>query len=68
MENTLNKNEKPISTYKAIYRVVLLHDLLIDAESEQEARSKFEQKSMNGELDFSDGVLDDSQIIYIQKI
>lgn len=61
------KNQK-INSYQIIYKEVLIHTFCVDAKSAQEARAKFEQKVETGEIDFSDGELDASEIISIEKL
>ena len=57
-----------MKTYKIIYTESLYHEFYVDAESEDEAREKFELQSENGELDFSDGEIYDAGIEFIKEV
>ena len=57
-----------MNTYKIIYTESLYHEFYVDAESEDDAREKFELQSENGELDFSDGEVYDSGIEFIEEV
>lgn len=57
-----------MNTYKIIYTESLCHAFYVDAESDDEAREKFERQSENGELDFSDGEVYNSEIKIVAKV
>lgn len=57
-----------MNTYKIIYTESLCHEFYVDAASEEDARKKFERKSENGELDFSDGEVYNSEIKIVTKV
>lgn len=54
--------------YKIIYTESLCHEFYVDAASEEDARKKFERQSENGELDFSDGEVYNSEIKIVAKV
>lgn len=54
-----------MKTYKVIYNEVVSHVFYVDADSKDEAEEKFEAMAGNGELDYSDGeVIDTETKIY----
>lgn len=54
-----------MKTYKVIYNEVVSHVFYVDADSKDEAEEKFEAIAGNGELDYSDGeVIDTETKIY----
>lgn len=54
-----------MKTYKIIYHEVVSHVFYVDADSKDEAEEKFEEMASNGELDYSDGeVIDTETKIY----
>lgn len=57
-----------MNTYKIIYTESLCHEFYVDAASEEDARKKFERQSENGELDFSDGEVYNSEIKIVAKV
>ena len=57
-----------MNTYKIIYTESLCHAFYVDAASEEDAQKKFERKSENGELDFSDGEVYNSEIKIVTKV
>ena len=57
-----------MNIYKIIYTESLCHVFYVDAESDDEAREKFERQSENGELDFSDGEVYNSDIKIVAKV
>ena len=52
-----------MKTYKVTYKETLVHTFYVEAGSEEEAEAKFQEQSMACELDFSDGVVDDTEYI-----
>ena len=57
-----------MNTYKIIYTESLCHAFYVDAESDDEAREKFERQSENGDLDVSDGEVYNSEIKIVAKV
>lgn len=57
-----------MKTYKVIYTESLFHVFYVEAESEEEAREKFDKMAYNGELDFSDGEVDDTKIASVEEV
>lgn len=57
-----------MKTYKIIYTESIVHAFYIDAESKDEARDEFYRKSENGELDFSDGDVYDTNLESIEEV
>ena len=57
-----------MSTYIINYTESLCHAFYVDAESDDEARERFARQSENGELDFSDGEVYDSEIKIVAKV
>lgn len=57
-----------MNIYKIIYTESLCHAFYVDAASEEDARKKFERQSENGELDFSDGEVYDSEMKIVAKV
>lgn len=54
-----------MKTYKIIYNEVVSHVFYVDADSKDDAEEKFEAMADNGELDYSDGeVIDTETKIY----
>lgn len=54
-----------MKTYKIIYNEVVSHVFYVDADGKGEAEGKFEEMASNGELDYSDGeVIDTETKIY----
>lgn len=51
-----------MKTYHITYMEKLIHDFYVDAESEEEASEKFYSQLNNGEVDFSNGYMSDSNI------
>ena len=52
------KNE--MKDYQIIYNEVLTHSFQVEADSEEEAKAKFQKMLENGELDFSYGEITDT--------
>ena len=52
-----------MKTYKVTYKETLIHTFYVDANNKDEAEEVFEKQSMACELDFSDGVVDET--VYI---
>lgn len=57
-----------MKTYKVIYTESLFHTFYVDAESEDEAREKFDKMAYNGELDYSDGEVYDSGVESVEEV
>ena len=57
-----------MTTYKIIYTESLRHEFYVDAESENDAREKFERQSESGDLDFSNGEVCDSGVKNIFEV
>jgi hypothetical protein len=57
-----------VKTYKVIYTESLVHAFYVDAENEEAAREEFDRKSVNGELDFSDGEVYDSGVESVEEV
>ena len=54
-----------MKTYKIIYHEIVSHIFYVDADNKDEAEEKFEAMAYNGELDYSDGeVIDTETKIY----
>ena len=51
-----------MKTYKVIYKETLVHTFYVDAESPKEAREVFDNSVAYGELDFSDGEIDSTEV------
>lgn len=51
-----------MKTYHITYMEKLIHDFYVDAEDEHDASDKFYAQLNNGEVDFSNGYLSDSNI------
>lgn len=52
-----------MKTYKVTYKETLIHTFYVDANSSEEAEVIFNKQGMNGELDFSDGEVDETEYI-----
>lgn len=52
-----------MKNYRVIYKETLIHTFDVDANSEEEAKAIFEEKIADGEFDFSDGEIDDTEFI-----
>lgn len=50
-----------MKTYKIIYNEVISHVFYVDADNKDEASEKFEAMASNGELDYSDGEVIDTE-------
>ena len=57
-----------MKTYKVIYTESLFHVFYVEAESEEEAREKFDKMAYNGELDFSDGEVEDTKVASVEEV
>lgn len=53
-------------TYKIRYKEIIMHDFYFDANSEEEAKHKFNDAVNNGHIDFSYGKVDYGEIISIK--
>ena len=51
-----------MKTYKVTYMEKLVHEFYVEANDLDEASAKFDDQLNHGEIDFSDGVLTDSNI------
>ena len=51
-----------MKTYKVTYKETLIHTFYVEANNEDEANKVFENQVSNGEIDFSDGEIDDTEI------
>lgn len=49
-----------MKTYKITYKETLIHAFYVEADNEEEAQEAFEQGIINGEFDFSDGEVDET--------
>lgn len=59
------RKEKAMKNYMIIYNETVSHVFYVDADSKEEAEEKFEEMASNGELDYSDGeVIDTETKIY----
>lgn len=47
-------------TYKIIYTEIIVHHFYVDAENEDAALEEYNRMSIDGELDFSDGEIVDT--------
>lgn len=52
---------RPTKTYKVVYKETSLGVYFVDADSEEEALAKFEKASAEGEIDFSDMEIDETE-------
>ena len=57
-----------MKTFKVTYKEVLIHEFYIDAETESDVDDKFVEMANEGELDFSHGEIDSSEITDIKEI
>ena len=53
-------------TYTIIYNETITHWFYVDAESEEEAEAEFNRQVKDGEIDFSDGEVTDSDIAILK--
>lgn len=51
-----------MKTYKVTYKETLIHAFYVEANDEDEANKVFENQVSNGEIDFSDGEIDDTEV------
>lgn len=51
-----------MKTYRIVYTETSVGIYYVDANSEEEAKKKFEQASMDGKIDFADMYVDDTDI------
>lgn len=54
-------------TFKVTYVEHLVHTFYVEADTEEEAEAKFNELANNGELDFSDGEVCDTETMYIKE-
>ena len=52
-----------MKTCKITYKETLIHTFYVDANSKEEAEAIFNEQGMTGELDFSDGTVDETEYI-----
>ena len=52
-----------MKSFKVTYKETLIHTFYVDADSKDEAEDVFQAKAMSGELDFSDGAVDETMYI-----
>lgn len=52
-----------MKTYKVTYKETLIHTFYVDANNKDEADDVFQAQVMHGELDFSDGAVDETMYI-----
>lgn len=57
-----------MNRYKIIYTESLFHKFYVSAASKDDAIKEFWSQSENGELDFSDGEVYDSEIKIVAKV
>lgn len=57
-----------MKTYKVIYTEHLVHVFYVEAESPEEAKEEFNRQGYNGELDFSDGEIYDTNITSVEEV
>lgn len=57
-----------MKTFKVIFKEVLVHEFIIEAENEDEVSDKFTEMANEGELDFSHGEIDYSDIESVEEI
>lgn len=50
-------------TYKIIYTEIIVHHFYVDAENEDAALEEYNRMSIDGELDFSDGEIVDTDTV-----
>lgn len=49
-----------MKTYKVTYKETLIHIFYVEAENEEEAQAVFEEGITDGQFDFSDGCVDET--------
>ena len=52
-----------MKNYRIVYKETLIHTFDVEADSEEEAKTAFEEKISYGEFDFSDGEIDEIEFI-----
>ena len=52
-----------MKTYKVTYKETLIHTFYVEANDKDEAEEVFQAQAMGGELDFSDGSVDETMYI-----
>lgn len=57
-----------MKTFKVLYKEIIVHEFFIDAESAAEIDEKFVEMANDGELDFSHGEIESSDIIEIEEV
>ena len=57
-----------MKTFKVIYQEVLMHEFYIEAETESEVDAKFVEMANDGELDFSNGEVESSEITNVVEV
>lgn len=59
---------KTMKTFKVEYREVIMHEFYVDANSEDEVTEKFFEMANESELDFSNGVISEGDIVEIKEV
>ena len=57
-----------MKTFEVTYVEQLFHIFYVDAENEKDAIDEFHRQGLDGELDFSDGTIDDTWIESVQEV
>lgn len=57
-----------MKTFKVTYKEVIVHEFYVDAETESEVDDRFTEMADEGELDWSHGEIDSSEITDIKEI
>jgi hypothetical protein len=55
-----------MKTYKVTYIEKLIHTFYVEAENEEEAQAVFEEGLMDGQFDFSDGWVDETDFSFTE--
>lgn len=56
-----------MKTFKVTYKEVIVHEFYVEAETESEVDDRFTEMADEGELDFSHGEIDYSNIVSIEE-
>ena len=54
--------------FKVEYREVIVHEFYVKANTEDEVTERFFEMANDGELDFSDGVISEGDIVEIKEV
>ena len=57
-----------MKTFKVTFQEIIVHEFYIEAETESDVDDKFVEMANEGELDFSNGEVESSEIINIKEI